>query len=201
MCFGPTPAQNLGKGETGVAFELLHRQKLRFGGDVIDVQVKLDYDTQLRLMISILAALAEGPDVLRETSAENIMHLLQGLLSQPRFKTSSEASSKSTFKLLVLNMFRLSAVSKQAHNSVVKLASTAFESRPYTFMIALTDALEDENHPALKGAVSFANDAFLADLRESGLFLVRACLHVVLPKLLLLTLLQTNSMGIECRES
>lgn len=120
-----------------------------------------------------MAALAEGPDAVRETSAESIMHLLRGLLSQPRWNSSPDAASKAMFKSLVLNMFRLSSVSKHAHSSVVKLASTAFESRPYTFIIALTDALEDENHPALKGAVAFANEAFLADPRESGLFLVR----------------------------
>ena len=122
--------------------------------------------------MSILSALAEGPDALRESGTETMIPLLTGLVNQPRFKAASDASSKPTFKSLVLSMFRLSSVSQQAHNVFVSIASAAFESRPYTFIIALTDALEDESHPALTGAVAFANEAFLADLHESGLFLV-----------------------------
>lgn len=131
-------------------------------------------------MISILSALTEGPEALRETATAAIIPLLQGLVSQPRFRAASDASSKPVFKSLVLNMFQLNSVSKQAHSAILNIASTAFESRPYTFIIALTDALEDESHPALKGAVWFANEAFLADLHESGLFLVRSCPNCVL---------------------
>jgi len=176
MCFGTPSAENPCQGETEADSQDIQTCWLHCSNG-FRLQVNLDYDTQMRLMVSILAALAEGPDALRETSAESIMHLLRGLLSQPRLKSASDAASKAMFKSLVLNMFRLSSVSKQAHSSVVTLASTAFESRPYTFIIALTDALEDETHPALKGAVAFANEAFLADPRESGLFLVRGCLH------------------------
>lgn len=134
----------------------------------------MDYDGQLRVVSSVVTALADGAEANRKQSAESILQLLGGLLNQPGFKSSPEGSSKSTFKSLVLKMLQLGTVSAEAEQLVGKLASILFECRPYTFIIALTDALEDDSHPALTAAVAFGKRFFVADLTESGLFLVCA---------------------------
>jgi hypothetical protein len=136
------------------------------------LQVAVSKEIQLQSVTAILAAIHAAPTVIQETAADAVLPIVRGLLCQEALDSVGSDAIKDTFKALALSILLLCSTCPKHTDTLMSLASSAFECRPYWFIIALTDALEDGDHPALKGAVDFGKRRLLSGAPGSTFFMV-----------------------------
>jgi hypothetical protein len=102
-----------------------------------------------------------------------VPHLLP-LMSTSAIRLGPGDSIKDPFKAFTIAVLTMCQQGKPHESVFLETGKQAFYRRPYWFMMALTDALEQESHPALVGAAHFGNTALLDTKPGPCLFLVRA---------------------------
>jgi hypothetical protein len=100
-----------------------------------------------------------------------VPHLLP-LMSASAIRLGPGDSIKDPFKAFTIAVLTMCQQGKPHENVLLETAKQAFYRRPYWFMMALTDALEQRSHPALDGAANFGNSALLNTTSGPCLFLV-----------------------------
>jgi hypothetical protein len=136
------------------------------------VQVAVTKEVQLQSVSAILGAIHTAPQVVQDAAADAVLPIVRGLLCQEAWDSLSTDTVKDTFKALALSILVLCSTCPKHADTLIPLASSAFECMPYWFIIALTDALEDGDHPALKGAVAFGKRRLLSGSPGNTFFMV-----------------------------
>lgn len=137
------------------------------------MQVSVSHEVQLETVSAILGAIHVADQGVQDAAADAVLPLLPGLLSQDALDSAAADSIKDTFKALALSILVLHSKCRKHTDTLTSIASLAFERRPYWFIIALTDALEDGDHPALRGAVRFGKEKLLSGGPGSTFFQVK----------------------------
>lgn len=136
------------------------------------MQVTVSKEVQLETVSAILGAVHIAPQGVQDAAADAVLPLVRGLLCQEALDSVGADSIKGIFKALALSILVLYSTCRKHTDTLISIASSAFECRPYWFIIALTDALEDGDHPALRGAVAFGKRRLLSGGSSSTFFMV-----------------------------
>ena len=157
---------------------------------------------QLETVSAILGAVHTAPQVIQDAAADAVLPIVRGLLCHKALDSVGADSVKATFKALALSILVLHSTCEKHTDTLISIASSAFECRPYWFIIALTDALEDGDHAALRGAVAFGKRRLLSGAPRNSFFMVSSKVQLVslcpcwcTPQSRIYTCVQTLSCG------
>lgn len=127
---------------------------------------------QLETVSAILGEIHTAPQSVQDTAADTVLPVVRGLLCHESLDSVGADSIKDTFKTLALSILVMHSTCEKHADTLISIASAAFECRPYWFIIALTDALEDGDHAALRGAVAFGKRKLLSGGPKNSFFMV-----------------------------
>ena len=142
------------------------------------VQVAVSKVLQLETVSAILGAIHTAPQSVQDTAADAVLPVVRGLLCHESLDSVGADSIKDTFKALALSILVMHSTCEKHADTLISIASAAFECRPYWFIIALTDALEDGDHAALRGAVAFGKRKLLSGGPTNSFFMVSSNLQL-----------------------
>ena len=144
------------------------------------MQVPVSKVVQLEAVSAILGAVHTAPQSIQDTAADAVLPVVRGLLCHEALDSVGADSIKDTFKALALSILVMYSTCEKHTDTLISIASAAFECRPYWFIIALTDALEDGDHAALRGAVAFGKRRLLSGGPKNSFFMVSSKFQLVL---------------------
>ena len=123
---------------------------------------------------SMLGAIADPESRGCAHSLASVAPHARRLLATPQARAAVSDAVKDTFKSYTLAVLELCTSGGAASDDLLAAARDAFACRPYWFMMALTDALERPEHPALPGAVLCGQTLAKSASNDDQSFLVRS---------------------------
>ena len=137
--------------------------------------------TALALLTDVLAVTASTAQAeLAAAALSAVVSHLAPLMASSAVRTGPDDSIKDPLKTFTVAVLTLCQHGRPHEAVLLETARQAFCRRPYWFMMALTDALEQQSHPALDGAIHFSRTALLEPPTEACLFLVRVLARLLL---------------------
>ena len=130
----------------------------------------------MQFMTDMLLAAGRAPNSeLADAALISIVPHLDKLLEAAEMNITAHEAVKDPFKAYTLAVLSHCVPQRTCVDALTDVARHAFRSKPYWFMMALTDALEQGSHPAHAGALRFGEVALAGPSSDSALFLVRRC--------------------------
>jgi hypothetical protein len=140
------------------------------------MQANIDPVTAMQFITDMLNAAGNASKSdLAHAALDAIVPHLGSLLSAAEVHSGAHETVKDPFKAYILAVLLHCAERGPCHQSMLRAALDAFCCKPYWFMMALTDALEQPNHPSLPGAIHFGFTALLEPSPDGCIFLVSPC--------------------------
>jgi hypothetical protein len=140
------------------------------------MQVTLHPVEAMQRMATMLRAVGacSKPDVRASALKAAVPHACH-ILATPEAHAQIDDSVRDDFKLYTLALLTVCVEESPHAEKLLTAARHAFCCRPYWFVMALTDALERQDHPALAGAVQFGRELVNGPCPPEQTFLVRTC--------------------------